>query len=84
MGVGSILFHPAIPEIFYFQHNVGASNMLQISIICIANPDVDSLSIVSDAIPLLTLSTAAIRLLQWVVSLRTNQFDIVNSTDPRW
>ena len=50
IGVDSILFDRAVPEIFSFKHNVGASNV----VICIGNPDVDSLSIVSNAIPVLT------------------------------
>ena len=37
--------------------------MLSILIIFIGNPDIDSLSVVSDVFPVLTLSNAAIRLL---------------------
>ena len=43
----SILLNQALPEIFYFKHDVRASNV----IIFIGNPDVDSPSVVSDAIP---------------------------------
>ena len=28
IGIDSILLDPSVPEIFYFKHNVGASNML--------------------------------------------------------
>ena len=37
-------FDPVVPEITYFKHDVGTSNV----IIFIGNPDVDSLSVVSD------------------------------------
>ena len=81
IGVNSILLDPAISELFIFQHDVGASinfnNFFR-------NPDVDSFSVVSDAFPDLALSNPAFRLLHRVVSLRTNQFDLVSPTDPIW
>ena len=46
--------------------------MLEILIILICNPVVDKLWRLSDALP-----KAAIRLLHRVVSLRTNQFDLI-------
>ena len=57
--VDYILLDPADPEIFYSKHDVGAFNV----IIFIGNPNVESLSVVSDAIPVLNLNNAAIRLL---------------------
>ena len=78
--VDSILLEPAVLKIFYFKHDVRASN----AIIFIGNLDVDSFSVVSDAIPVLTWRNVAIRLLHWVVSQRTNQLDLVSKTDPSW
>ena len=43
-------FYPAVPKIFHVKHDVGAST----DIIFIDNPDIDSLSIVNDANPVLT------------------------------
>ena len=45
IGVDAILFDPAVPEIFYFKHDVGAS----IVIIFIGNRDVDSLCAITNA-----------------------------------
>ena len=53
-------------------------------IIIIGNPDIDNLSVLNNAIPVLTYDDADIRLLHWDVSLRTNQFDIVSRTDLSW
>ena len=39
IGIDSILFDPAVSDIFYFKHDAGASSV----IIFIGNPDVDSL-----------------------------------------
>ena len=50
----------------------------------IKNPGHAYVSIVSDAIPVLTLSNVAVWLLHWVVSLRTNLFGFVGQTDPSW
>ena len=47
MALNPSFFYPAISEIFYFKHDVGASNV----IIFIGNPDVGSLSVVSDCHP---------------------------------
>ena len=41
IGVNSILLGPAVSEIFYFKHDVGASPI----IIFIGNPDVSILSL---------------------------------------
>ena len=50
IGVDSILFDLTVPEIFYFKHDVVATNV----IVFIGSPDVDILSVVSDAFPALT------------------------------
>ena len=50
MDVDSILFELAVPEIFHFKHDAGASNVQ----IFIGNSDVDSIRVVSDDIPVLT------------------------------
>ena len=47
IGVESIRYDPAVPEIFHFKHNVGASNV----IIFIDNPDVDSVSDIFSVLP---------------------------------
>ena len=46
-GIDSLLFDPAIPEIFYFKHSVGACGV----IIFIDNPDIVASGY---AIPVLT------------------------------
>ena len=48
--------------------------------IFIGNPDFDSLNVVSDAFLVLTKETLLLR--YCVVSLRTNQFDLVSRRDP--
>ena len=80
IGDNSILFDRAVSEIFSFKHDARASN----AIIFIDNPDVGSLSVLSDAIPVLTQSNAVIRLLLRVISLRANQFNLVSIPDPSW
>ena len=40
VGADSILFDQAVPEIFFFKHDVGSSQ----TIICIGNPNVDNIS----------------------------------------
>ena len=53
IGLTLILLNPAVSEIFYFKHDVGP--LIETSVIIfIGNPDVDSLSVISDAIPVLT------------------------------
>ena len=44
IGVDSILFDRAIPEIFYFKYDVDASDHSDV-LVFIGNPDVDSLSV---------------------------------------
>ena len=34
IGVDSILFDPAVPEIFYIKHDVGASNVMNFNDFC--------------------------------------------------
>ena len=55
IGVDSILFDPTVPEIFYFKHDV-VPLMLYILLIFICNPNVDSLSVITDAFPTLILN----------------------------
>ena len=56
IGVDSVLLDLAVPEIFYLKHNEVSSPT-----IFIGNPNVDSLSVVSDAIPVINHSNAATR-----------------------
>ena len=42
IGVDSILFYPVVPEIFYFKHDVGASNVINFNNF-FGNSNVDSL-----------------------------------------
>ena len=69
ISANTLVLDPAVLEIFYFKHDVGASNVINF----VGNPNVGS---VSDAIPVLTYNNAAITLLHRVVSLRTNRFDL--------
>ena len=50
IDVGFILFDPVAPKIFYCKHDVGATGVKTF----IGNPDINSLSIISNAIPVLT------------------------------
>ena len=81
IGADFILFDRAVPDMFHFKHNTGASNVM----IFIGNPNVDSLSVVNNAFPVLTKSNAATRLQYWVVSLLTNRLiDLVSTADPSY
>ena len=50
IGVGSILLDPAVPEIFYFKHDIAAS----LIIFFIGNPDVDNIGDATLVYPKLT------------------------------
>ena len=50
IGADFIVFDRAVPDMFHFKHNTGASNVM----IFIGNPNVNSLSVVNNAFPVLT------------------------------
>ena len=56
MGVDFVILDPAVPEIFYFKHDVRTA----LIIVLIGNPDVD---IISDAILVLFEGNTAIKLI---------------------
>ena len=64
-SVVSILLHPAVSEMIFFNHDVEASPIT----IFFNNPDIDN---TGDAIPVLSWGSAAISPLHWVVSLPIN------------
>ena len=53
IGVDTILLDPTVPEIFYFQHDVDDSNVINFNNF-IGNPEDDNLIVVRVVCPVLT------------------------------